>query len=616
MNEEKLKIKKIKKKKKSKNKPILLFRNIARTIKLYWKIDRKGLIICASIVIVQAFLPAINSYFWGQSVNKVIEYTGGNHEILNSAYWDFGLGTLATILIFYLWEAFDYFNKMSWYTWHEYMYVAVPRKISSLDTEKFEDPKFKNLMNKVSQGYGHRPANFAEKMLWTLNGFIAVITSIGIIATFNIVLFPIIVFSLLPGIYVLFKSGKQAYGIWDAKGDISRMAGNNSWYLANDNYVKEIKIFRLQKYILGILENLFKDFQSGFRKNERKTFAGNLITRSLEEGTNIGIKFWLLNRVLFTTNFGIGDFTFINSSISELTGSLRNFLRNISQMYNDNLFMTDLFKLFDTENKMVSKENATKIESTNVPKIEFRNVSFCYPRSEKKVFDHLNIIINPGEDIALVGENGAGKTTFVKLLLRFYDVTEGQILINDIDIRDIDLDTYYKNIGVLFQEFNQYYYSVTENIAVGDTEREIDQEEIEEKSKQSGSHNFVSEYKKGYEQILNTEFKAGIEPSGGQWQRIALARAFYRNANILILDEPTSAIDAKGEYEIFKEIEKVQKEKTTIIISHRFSTVRNANKIYVIEDGKILESGTHEELMLHEKGKYKEMFELQAEGYK
>lgn len=601
--------------KKKRNKPSLLFKNLWRTIKLYWKIDKVGFMILLTIVVAQAFLPALMSYLYGQTINEVVAYLGGNSDAINLIYFYFVLSSIVTGLVFLLWEAFDYFNKMSWFTWHEYMYVEVPRKISLLDVEKFESPKFKNLINKINQGYGHRPANFAEKMLWTINQGLQMITAVSIIASFNIILLPIIVASLLPGIWVLMRTGKEAWGIWDAKGDVSRMAGHTSWYLENENYVKEIRIFRLREYLLKSLDNLFKNFQKEFRSNERKAASQTLLTGTLEKIVEVGVQFWLITRVLFG-GLELGSFTFINSMVGKLAESLRNFLRNLTSLYQDNLYMTDLYKLFDTENKILSKEDSIKIDSSRVPKIEFRNVSFAYPKTEKKIFDNLNIIINPCEDIALVGENGAGKTTFVKLLLRFYDVTEGQILINDVDIRDIDLDTYYKNIGVLFQEFNQYYFSVAENIGVGDSEMDLIQETVEEKAKQSGAHDFVSEYKNKYEQLLSKEFKKGIEPSGGQWQRIALARAFYRNSNILILDEPTSAIDAKGEYEIFKEIEKVQKEKTTIIISHRFSTVRNADKIYVIEQGKIIEEGSHEDLMQLPKGQYKHMFDLQAEGYR
>ena len=225
-------------------------------------------------------------------------------------------------------------------------------------------------------------------------------------------------------------------------------------------------------------------------------------------------------------------------------------------------------------------------------------------------------MIEPGEDVALVGENGAGKSTIVKLLLRFYDPTEGLVLVDGHDLKELDQEDWYAKVGVLFQDFNQYTdFSVADNIAVGRVEVKQDKEAVHRAAVMAGAEPFIKNYEKGFDNVLSRSYEGGIDPSGGQWQRIALARAFYRRASVLILDEPTSAIDAKGEYEIFQRITETQKGKTTLIISHRFSTVRNAHKIVVFEHGKIVQAGTHEDL-LRKGGLYKTMFELQAEGYR
>jgi ATP-binding cassette subfamily B protein len=237
------------------------------------------------------------------------------------------------------------------------------------------------------------------------------------------------------------------------------------------------------------------------------------------------------------------------------------------------------------------------------------------------IFKDLSFTIYPGEDIAIVGENGAGKSTLVKLLCRFYDVTSGKILIDGRDLKSIDLKSWYSQLGTLFQDFNKYAYTVEENLDLSMNEDAGHRLTRKARSDafmtalSKASADFVREYPRGLQTVLARSHKHGIDPSGGQWQRIALARAFYRDANILILDEPTSAIDAKGEYDIFEQIRAHQKNKTTIIISHRFSTVRNAQRILVIESGKLIESGTHDELMQHESGLYKLMFTKQAEGY-
>ncbi|KKQ14947.1 MAG: ABC transporter, ATP-binding/permease protein, partial [Candidatus Daviesbacteria bacterium GW2011_GWA1_36_8] len=234
--------------------------------------------------------------------------------------------------------------------------------------------------------------------------------------------------------------------------------------------------------------------------------------------------------------------------------------------------------------------------------------------TNKKILDNFSLSINPGEKIAFVGENGAGKSTLIKLLIRFYDVDSGEILIQGINVKNLKIKDIYKHIGVLFQDYNKYEDTVTENIYLGNVTRNVKLQNIINASISAGSHEMVEKLDKGYSQMLGRMFEGGIELSGGQWQKIALARAFFRNAPILVLDEPTASIDAKAESEIFERVEKLSKDKTVIIISHRFSTVRNADKIYVIDQGKIVESGTHQQLMELD-GQYAILFKLQARGY-
>ena len=278
--------------------------------------------------------------------------------------------------------------------------------------------------------------------------------------------------------------------------------------------------------------------------------------------------------------------------------------------------MKDLYLLVDTEPRIVSPKNAVAIAHNTKPTITFDNVSFVYPGSEKPTIKNISFTISPGDSIAFVGENGAGKTTIIKLLLRFYDATSGNILVNGVNIKDLDLSSYYAHVGVLFQNFNDYPFSVRDNIALGKIDEFDNNDRIHKAAIIANADSFIQKYPKGYEQVLEPGFKDGIEPSGGQWQRIALARALFRNANILILDEPTAAIDSRSEYEIFKTLETHSKDRSTIIISHRFSTVRQAQQIFVIEDGEIIERGNHVELMKHKDGLYKEMFEKQASGYR
>jgi ABC-type multidrug transport system fused ATPase/permease subunit len=298
--------------------------------------------------------------------------------------------------------------------------------------------------------------------------------------------------------------------------------------------------------------------------------------------------------------------------IDQLNGNAVGFVINFGEMYEDNLYIDHYFEVLELPKKIEEVKKPVVFKKLKPPQIEFKNVSFRYPKGPSVLKD-VSFIIKPEENVAFVGPNGAGKSTIIKLICRFYDVDKGEILVNGVNIKKLKLANWYKFMGTLFQDFVQYHFTVRENIALGDPTKQ-DEKLIREAAKKSGAYDFIEKLPKGFDQILGREFKKGEELSIGQWQELAIARAFYEEAPLLILDEPTSSIDAETEYRIFNNLQKAYREKTLILVSHRFSTVRNANKIFVIENGEITERGTHREL-LSLKGKYAKMFELQAKGY-
>jgi len=279
------------------------------------------------------------------------------------------------------------------------------------------------------------------------------------------------------------------------------------------------------------------------------------------------------------------------------------------------MYLGDLFAFFDAKPKIVSIENPRPIPNPIASGIRFENVSFRYPESDRWVVRHLSFTLKAGEVLALVGENGAGKTTIVKLLARLYDPTEGRILLDGQDLRDYDLLQLRAHIGVIFQDFVRFHFTAGENIAMGRVVAAADQARVEAAAERSLADQVVARLPKGFDQPLGKRFDDGVELSGGEWQKIAIARAYMRDADILILDEPTAALDARAEYEVFKRFRDLSQGKTAIIISHRFSTVRMADRIVVLDAGEIIEAGSHAELVAAG-GRYAELFELQAAGYR
>jgi ATP-binding cassette subfamily B protein len=506
-------------------------------------------------------------------------------------------------------------ERKSWVRWYVRMTVAFNASLARLDMPQHHDVEFQKIVTKLSNGYSYKPQNFANYTLQLFHSILRLLSSLVIVASFAPWLLPLLLISLLPNFVTERKLSKLQWGLWEEKGDKSRLAYRITYYLQDKNKLQETKIFQNQSHLVGILDSMHKDFYGQQLQNIKRIRMPALFSLLFEGIVLAAVDLWLIFRVINHT-LSLANFSFYTGIILQFGSSLSLIVNSFAYLADENEYMKDLFKLFDTKPVLKLPANPVVIEPSTHPTIEFKDVWFRYPNAENWTLTGVSFRLNPGAKVAFVGENGAGKTTIIRLLLRFYDVDKGAILVNGTDIRELDLGSLYHHIGVLFQEFNDYPFSVRDNIAMGRIEQFNNDEAVYAAAKQADADKIIRAYPLQYKQILEIGFKNGIEPSGGQWQRIALARALFRDANILVLDEPTAAVDAKSEYSIFKTLEEHSKAKTTIIISHRFSTVRTADTIYVINGGHITESGTHKDLMKINDGLYKEMFEKQAEGYK
>jgi len=407
------------------------------------------------------------------------------------------------------------------------------------------------------------------------------------------------------------KFGKIKYGIWDAKSEVKRKFNLLTWYFSDIASLTEIKIFKNKDYFKNIIRNLLGSFNVEINKNENRRTKFKNLTTLIELSVGAFIVFYLMTDVIDKT-LAVGTFIFLLGRISDTRDSISELFRGFSILSADNKFVTDVFKFLDT--KKVVKNGDKKLEE-GTPEIEFKNVSFAYPDTKKNILNNFNFKIKAGEKIAIVGVNGAGKTTLTKLIMRFYDVKQGSISVGGESITDIDLSDYYQRIGHLSQNYAHYKLPVKEIISLGNTELPIDMDKVIDSAKRAGAHDFISAWENGYETQVGKEFDNGVEPSVGQWQKLALARMFYKDPQIWILDEPTASIDSVAEMAIFQELENLPKDKTVILISHRFNTVKNANRIMVIEDGEVKEFDSHYKLMRVKGGIYRNLFELQKKSF-
>ena len=377
---------------------------------------------------------------------------------------------------------------------------------------------------------------------------------------------------------------------------------------------KELKLFNLSDYFTDRFSRLSEViYKENVALSKTRLFWGGLFS-IVGNGGYYGSYVYVIWRAIHG-GYDIGTFAFITGAVQQAQTALQQVFSLSSGIADQALFLTDLIGFFEMKPIVVSKPNGRRMPRPIQRGFEFRNVSFAYPGTERRVLKNFNFFLRPGERIALIGENGQGKTTLVKLISRLYDPTEGEILLDGVDLRDYALDDLHQEMGVIFQDFMRYEMTVRDNIAVGRVELPHTEQDIALAAEKSLAASVVRKLAGGYDQMLGRRFESGVDLSGGEWQRIALARAYLRDAQLLILDEPTAALDARSELEVFERFAELTLGKMALLISHRFSTVRMADRIVVLAGGRLVEEGSHARLMALG-GRYAEMFEMQAASYR
>jgi ATP-binding cassette subfamily B protein len=491
--------------------------------------------------------------------------------------------------------------------------VELMRHAATLDLAQFEDATFYDKLERARQQTTGRTVllsqTFGQLQDLVTMGFLLV----GLVA-FSPWLIALLLVAVIPSFVGELHFNAKSYSLLRGWTPQRRELDYYRYLGASDETAKEVKLFGLSPFLIQRYDSLATRY---FRENrklaiERAGWGSGL----LAIGTVGYFAAYLL--IIQQTVAGavtIGSLTFLAGSFRQLRSLLEGVLGRFSSISQGALYLKDLYDFYAIQPKIATPTGGVPFPSPVREGFRFENVGFKYPNSEKWANRNLNFTLKAGEKLALVGENGAGKTTLVKLLGRLYDPDEGRILLDGVDLREYDLDDLRRHIGVIFQDFQRFQFTAGSNIAVGDIGHEENQDSLELAAERSLADTVIDKLPKRYEQPLGRRFEGGIELSGGEWQKVALARAYLRDADVLILDEPTAALDARAEYEVFKRFSELTKGKTAVLISHRFSTVRMADRILVLDKGQLLEIGTHEEL-LAQNGRYAELFQLQAAGYR
>lgn len=487
------------------------------------------------------------------------------------------------------------------------------RHINALGIQTIENPDVVNKLQRSREVMGALYTDFDRTILFVAQ-VVTLIVAVAIVVKTIPIVVAVIAVAMLPGLISNRYHARKSWKIWRDMTEERRRAFDTVGSLTSPANLQEVTITSSFNYLSGVYDRFAGPYMGAIRANMKSWQSFRFAFDSVTTVASIFGYFTVLKN-LFKGAITVGDVTFQMRSLDIFINQLSSVGNGYVQLYERCIRVSEIKAVFDME-PMVADGKVVLAAAGIAPLIELKNISFKYPNSNRYVINDLNLIIKPGDKIAIVGENGAGKTTLVKLLSRFYKVNKGSVSLNGTNINDIKIDSWYKNLGVLFQDYNTYgALTLKENILMGDSEERFDQKKMELAANKANIGSFLSNFKKGYNQVLSERYKGGTRPSTGQWQKIAIARFFYRNSPVVIFDEPTASIDAVAEAEIFGQIYEFFKDKTVIIISHRFSTVRNADRIYVVDGGSIVESGNHDELM-QKKGKYHRAFTIQAEGYK
>ena len=491
--------------------------------------------------------------------------------------------------------------------------LRLMRHATSLDLVSFEDPVFYDKMERARRQTTARLGMLAS-LASMAQQFLTLLTMLSAV----ILLYPWLLLLLLIATIPVFlgetRFAMLNYSMLYRYTPERRELDYLRYLGASSESAKEIKIFGLGNYLADRSRALFERFYLDNKKLAvQRTVQGSLL--NLAPTGAYYLAYALILRRALSGALSVGDLTLATGAFSRARSLMESLVSGLAGISEQSLFIKDLFDFFDSKPAIVSKPDALPIPRPIKIGFEFENVSFSYPGSEKKVLSHVSFRFRAGEKIALVGENGAGKTTLVKLLARLYEPTEGRILLDGVDLRDYSVEGLRHEIGVIFQDYMRYDMLAAENIGLGRVERLSEESRIQSSAQKSLAAPVISGLPKTYQQMLGRRFEGGVDLSIGQWQKIALARAYMRDAQILILDEPTASLDARAEFEVYQRFVELTAGKMAILISHRFSTVRMADRILVLEQGFIAEQGSHNELLALG-GKYSELFELQAAGYR
>ncbi len=587
-----------------------------RVLGLVWQANALVTVTLALLNLVQGSLPAARVWVAKLLIDEVVfavssgAGAGALPQVLLLVALQFGMGAAGNVLT----TASNICQQLLQEQVSNRIQLLVMRHANRLDLVFFERPKFYDLIQQVQREAAFRPVQMVQTAFGLIRGLLTFLSLLALLVNLEWFIAAAALLAPIPAFVSSARYGWQGYQMMRWQSPLRRMMNYLTTLMTTDTYNKEVKLFTLGDFFVERFQALFGRYYAEQRRLVIRRYIAGAAWSMLTVITG-GLTFLYVAYRTLLGSISVGGLTLYVQAAEGVSQAFSGVLSGLQSMYEHQLYLTTLFELLDFQPLVSAPTDPKPVRHPMREGIEFRNVTYSYEGQAVPALQDVSFTIERGETVAIVGHNGAGKTTLVKLLARLYDPQEGQVLIDGRDVREYDPDELRREFGVLFQDYVSYQFSARENIGIGRVERLEDQPAIVSAADKSGAASVIEALPEGYETVLGKWFDGGVNLSGGEWQKVALGRAFMREAQILILDEPSAALDAKAEFELFSRLQQLAHGRTAIFISHRFSTVRRADRILVFEQGRLIEQGTHAEL-LSLGGRYAELFNLQAASYR
>ncbi|MCB9171385.1 MAG: ABC transporter ATP-binding protein [Ardenticatenales bacterium] len=592
------------------------YTNIPRAFQLVWAASAPMAVAMLIFTIILSLLPASQAVVGGWIVDRIVGLIGaeapmqGLRTMLPLLGLEFVLITMASVLRQLSSLAEHVLNARL----NLHINALIIRKALALDLSYFEDADFYDQLQNARREADRRGLQIVVQSFGLVQNLITLASFALLLIRFSPLLTLILFCATIPTFIAQNRFAQLNFRILSWRAPERRKMTYYEHLLTVDSNVKEIKLFGVGEPLLDRYSRIFTQLYEEDEVLARRRSAASVGWGLLTSLSYYLAYAWIVLRTIAGT-ITLGDMTVYLSVFRQSQSTFQGLFSSLTSLYENSLFMSNLFSFLALEPQMAQAKKPQPMPARIQEGIEFRDVSFRYPGREGWALRGVNLILRPGEKMALVGANGAGKTTLIKLLTRLYDPTEGAIYLDGVDLREYDITEWRQKIGVIFQDFVRYHLSASENIGLGQWDAMDDDARVREAAEKGNADDVISALPHGYDTVLGRWFRDGHELSGGEWQKVALGRAFMREAELLVLDEPTAALDARHEYQIFQQFRALTEGRMAVLISHRFSTVRMADRIAVIEDGRIAELGSHEALMALA-GTYAHLFNIQAQGYR